>query len=172
MSRLANDPPFINLPIRPCTGLLADDALAKFLLEPLEPYDTTEAYIKAKVTTPSDHRICQNWGILNTLLYKMIAGVIADNHVRNVNIYHYGKLNPGALLVLTASRVKQGWLEAHVSSVEGTLLATAVVLHSDKSAAVYDRVLGSPIVFSKQFQDPSQELEATTKRNEMTGFRI
>jgi hypothetical protein len=93
-----------------------------------------------------------------------------------VNIYYYGQtigLKPGAVLFLSAHRVKEDWLEANIS-VEGSLIATAIALSSDQPATgCHDRPLGSPIVFSKQFRALSEEdSEISPKCNKIKGFQI
>lgn len=137
-----------------------------FMFEPLEPHDATDSYFRTKVRFPTTRDSTGDWAFLNMLLSKAIQQISFGGPIRNVNTYYYkdeSALTPGALVLLTAHRVREGWLQVDISSSGGSLIATAYALcDSIHSSGGIMRPLGSPIALrtrmnraaTEKFQDP------------------
>ncbi|GLA33025.1 hypothetical protein AnigIFM63326_001895 [Aspergillus niger] len=136
------------------------------MFEPLEPHDATDSYFRAKVRFPATRDCNGDWAFLNMLLSKAIRRISFCGPIRNVNTYYYkdeSALTPGALMLLTAHRVREGWVQVDISSSGGSLIATAYALcdsvHLSEGPM---RPLGSPIPLrtrlnraaTEKFQDP------------------
>ena len=162
MSHVAKDSTPIDVPFRRLTSLMTGaEAFSDFIFEPLEAHDATPSYVKAKVRVPYDSRVTQDLLVLNILLYKIVSRLSENRLLRNMNIYYHCdtiSLSPGSLLLLTSHRIKDGWLQADVSSAEGSLLASASAICTGISSIErHDRSLGSPIVFPQHFRAVQEE---------------
>lgn len=144
----------------------APSTSSDFMFEPLEPHDATDSYFRTKVRFPTTRDSTGDWAFLNMLLSKAIQQISFGGPIRNVNTYYYkdeSALTPGALVLLTAHRVREGWLQVDISSSGGSLIATAYALYdSIHSSEGIMRPLGSPIALrtrmnraaTEKFQDP------------------
>ncbi|GFF61094.1 hypothetical protein IFM51744_10584 [Aspergillus udagawae] len=125
-----------------------------FVFDALELCDATASYVEAKVKVPEDARFIDNWGIIGILFYQVMSKISGGEKVRHTNTYYRDIQNcirPGAVLVLMARRVGTSLLEARISSVEGSLIATTSAIYS-ASFATGDRrrFLDAPINFDTQ----------------------
>lgn len=147
----------------PKTSANNASALLEFIFEPIEAYNSTALCMKAYIQLPYDERFTDNWGILDLLISKVMSQISHGALVRNVNTYYHSdsnNLKAGMVLRVSAHRVRDEWLQADISTAEGSLIATAYALYNHRPAAkVPEKTLGSPITIRKPrfpMYDPSK----------------
>ncbi|PYH75625.1 hypothetical protein BO82DRAFT_370074 [Aspergillus uvarum CBS 121591] len=126
----------------------------------LDIYDLSSAYVRAKYTIPDDAASMPSWQTCHLLCSKIMSRLLAAELVRKVDAYYYGKTNDlrtGMVLLLTAHRRREGWVQADVSLADGTLISSAFALCVPKPTQESRvRSLASPIAF----KDP--QIQPTT----------
>lgn len=110
--------------------------------------NTTASYAKAKYEAAST----PNWETCHLLCTKIISRLLQTTEVvRKVDLYYCGEGNDqqsSTMLVLTAHRLRDDCVQADLSCTDGTLVASAFALFTQKSAQkTHVRSLASPISF-------------------------
>ena len=107
--------------------------LADSLLQTLEIQSTTSDYAQAIAVAPWDHRVTDQWVLINLLCHRIFATFEDQGCIRNLNTYFYQHLGPGQDLVITARRVAQSglaWLEATIKTHD-FLVAIGTALYDE-----------------------------------------
>ncbi|KAI3014807.1 hypothetical protein CBS147347_11414 [Aspergillus niger] len=113
--------------------------------------NTTDSYARAKYEAAST----PNWETCHLLCAKIISRLLQKTEVvRKVDLYYCGEVNDrqsSTMLLLTAHRLRDDWVQADLSCTDGTLVASAFALCIQKPAPkAHERSLASPI----SFKDP------------------
>lgn len=109
------------------------ETLAASLLQTLEIQSTTSDYARAVAVVPQDHRVTDQWVLINLLCHRIFATFGDQGCIRNLNTYFYQHLVPGQDLVITARRVSQSglaWLEATIKTHD-LLVANGTALYDE-----------------------------------------
>jgi hypothetical protein len=107
------------------------DAIEQRFLRTLTIFSATPLHAQAMAIAPDDHRVTQDWLLINLLCHRIFSTFPDQGPIRKLSTSYYESVGPGDVLVITARPVTEKslrWCEATITR-ENVLVAIVTALY-------------------------------------------